>query len=87
MTGRLLVFVLQIDALSEVSQAVAGRAEVYLDGGVRRALSRGATAVFCGRPALWGLVHDVSETSPTGQHRWLWGCDVFRSAANCIGRH
>ena len=59
---------LQIDALGEVYQAVAGRAEVYLDGGVRsgldilKALARGARAVFCGRPALWGLVHDVSET-------------------------
>ena len=59
---------LQIDALGEVYQAVAGRAEVYLDGGVRsgldilKALARGARAVFCGRPSLWGLVHDVSET-------------------------
>ena len=58
---------LQIDALGEVCQAVGGRAEVYLDGGVRsgldilKALSRGARAVFCGRPALWGLVHNVSD--------------------------
>lgn len=36
--------------------------EIYLDGGVRRgtdilkALSLGATAVFIGRPVIWGLV-------------------------------
>jgi isopentenyl diphosphate isomerase/L-lactate dehydrogenase-like FMN-dependent dehydrogenase len=49
------------DALPEVVEAVAGRAEIYLDGGVRRgtdvakALALGARAVFIGRPALWGL--------------------------------
>ncbi len=50
-----------LDALPEVVEAVAGRAEVYLDGGIRRgtdvakALGLGARAVFVGRPALWGL--------------------------------
>jgi isopentenyl diphosphate isomerase/L-lactate dehydrogenase-like FMN-dependent dehydrogenase len=50
-----------LDALPEVAEAVAGRAEVYLDGGIRRgtdvamALALGAHAVFIGRPALWGL--------------------------------
>ena len=50
-----------LDALPEVVDAVAGRAEVYLDGGVRRgtdvvtALALGARAVFVGRPALYGL--------------------------------
>jgi isopentenyl diphosphate isomerase/L-lactate dehydrogenase-like FMN-dependent dehydrogenase len=50
-----------IDALPEVVEAVAGRCEVYLDGGVRRgtdvlkALALGARAVFVGRPILWGL--------------------------------
>ena len=45
--------------------AVAGRCEVYLDGGVRRgtdvlkALALGATAVFLGRPILWGLACQV----------------------------
>lgn len=48
-------------ALPEVAQAVAGAAEVYVDGGVRSgldvltALSLGARAVFVGRPALWAL--------------------------------
>jgi 4-hydroxymandelate oxidase len=50
-----------IDVLSEVVEAVAGRAEVLLDGGVRRgtdvlkAVARGARAVLIGRPILWGL--------------------------------
>lgn len=49
------------DALAEVVSAVAGRCEVYVDGGIRRgthalrALAMGATAVFVGRPVIWGL--------------------------------
>lgn len=50
-----------LDALPEVVAAVKGRAEVYMDGGVRRgtdvlkALALGAKAVLVGRPILWGL--------------------------------
>ncbi len=50
-----------VDALADVVAAVAGRAEVYVDGGVRTgaqaliALGLGARAVFVGRPVLWGL--------------------------------
>jgi 4-hydroxymandelate oxidase len=53
-----------IDALPYVSDAVGGRAEVFVDGGVRRgtdvikALARGARAVLIGRPILWGLAVD-----------------------------
>ena len=53
--------VASIEALPEVVEAVAGRAEVYLDGGVRRgtdvvkALALGARGVLIGRPVLWGL--------------------------------
>jgi len=49
------------DALPDVVDAVAGRAEVYVDGGVRggtdvvKALALGARAVLVGRPVLWGL--------------------------------
>ncbi|DBA04371.1 TPA: hypothetical protein N0F65_002133 [Lagenidium giganteum] len=56
-----------IDALPEIVKAVSGRAEVYLDGGVRRgtdvfkALALGARAVFVGRPVLWGLSHSGEE--------------------------
>jgi 4-hydroxymandelate oxidase len=49
------------DALPDVLDAVAGRAEVYVDGGLRsgadvvKALAAGAQAVLLGRPVLWGL--------------------------------
>lgn len=50
-----------LDALPEVVEAVAGRAEVFVDGGVRRgtdvvtALALGARAVLVGRPVMYGL--------------------------------
>lgn len=50
-----------IDALPEVVEAVAGRIEVLVDGGVRRgvdvvvALALGARAVLVGRPLVWAL--------------------------------
>ena len=50
-----------IMALPEVVESVAGRAEVYVDGGIRRgtdvlkAIALGARAVMVGRPVLWGL--------------------------------
>jgi 4-hydroxymandelate oxidase len=50
-----------LDVLREVAEAVAGRADVLLDGGVRRgtdivkALASGARAVLIGRPVLWAL--------------------------------
>jgi len=56
-----------IEALPEVVKAVAGRCEVYLDGGVTRgtdalkAICLGARAVFVGRPVLWGLAHSGEE--------------------------
>jgi isopentenyl diphosphate isomerase/L-lactate dehydrogenase-like FMN-dependent dehydrogenase len=48
-------------ALAPVVEAVEGRAEVYMDGGIRRgtdvlkALALGARATFIGRPYVWGL--------------------------------
>jgi len=50
-----------LEALPEIVAAVAGRCEVYMDGGIRRgtdvlkALALGAHAVLIGRPILWGL--------------------------------
>jgi 4-hydroxymandelate oxidase len=50
-----------IEVLPRVADAVAGRGEILLDGGVRRgtdvlkALALGARAVLVGRPVLWGL--------------------------------
>jgi 4-hydroxymandelate oxidase len=53
-----------IMALPEVATAVGGKAEIYVDGGIRRgtdvvkALALGARAVLVGRPVLWGLAVD-----------------------------
>jgi L-lactate dehydrogenase (cytochrome) len=50
-----------IRALPEIAEAVSGRTEVYMDGGVRsgqdvlRALALGASAVFIGRAYMYGL--------------------------------
>jgi 4-hydroxymandelate oxidase len=52
------------DVLPDVVDAVGGRAEVYVDGGIRhgtdvvKAIALGARAVMVGRPVLWGLVVD-----------------------------
>jgi len=56
--------------LSDVLRAVAGRCEVYLDGGIRtgtdvfKALALGAKAVFLGRPVCYGLNYDVRTFHP-----------------------
>jgi len=55
------------DILAEIVDAVAGRAEVYVDGGVRRspdvvkALALGARATLVGRPSLWALAAGGAE--------------------------
>ena len=52
------------EALPEVVEAVDGRIDVLVDGGIRRgtdvlkALAMGADAVLVGRPYLWGLAVD-----------------------------
>ena len=66
-----------LDVLEEVVDAVEGRAEVYLDGGVRRggdvlkALALGARATLIGRAMVWGLAvggeEGVSEVLRTLQ--------------------
>lgn len=56
-----------IDALPEVAEAVGGRCEVYVDGGVRRgadvlkALALGARAAFAGRAFACGLAVDGEQ--------------------------
>ncbi|HTT95076.1 MAG TPA: alpha-hydroxy acid oxidase [Solirubrobacterales bacterium] len=55
------------EALPEIAAAVAGRAAVIVDGGIRRgvdvaiALALGADAVLVGRPAIWGLAAAGAE--------------------------
>uniref|UniRef100_A0A8C6XSQ9 (S)-2-hydroxy-acid oxidase n=1 Tax=Naja naja TaxID=35670 RepID=A0A8C6XSQ9_NAJNA len=67
--GRQLDGVLPtIAALVEVTTAVQGKIEVYLDGGIRtgndvlKALALGAKCVFIGRPTVWGLAYKVNIT-------------------------
>ena len=76
-------------ALPEVVDAVAGRAEVYVDGGIRtgahvlRALALGARAVLTARPLLWALAvggadgvrdHLLELTDDTRDALGLAGC-------------
>ena len=62
-----------VEALPEIVDAVGGRMEVLLDGGVRRgadvvrALALGARAVMVGRPYLYGL----AVGGPAGVRRAL----------------
>jgi 4-hydroxymandelate oxidase len=63
------------DILVEVVDAVGGRAEVYVDGGVRRApdvvkaLALGARATLVGRPSLWALATGGAD-GVAGLLRW-----------------
>lgn len=56
-----------LDALPRIADAVAGRVEVLVDGGVRRAtdvikaLALGARAVMIARPLAWGLAVDGED--------------------------
>ena len=56
-----------IEVLPEVAQAMSGRGELLVDGGVRRgtdivkALALGAKAVLVGRPVIWALATGGSE--------------------------
>ncbi len=62
-----------IEMVPEIVAAAQGRAEVYVDSGVRRgsdvlkALALGATAVAVGRPLYWGLAINGAE----GVHHML----------------
>ena len=77
-----------VEALPGVVEAVGGRAEVYLDGGVRRAsdiliaLALGARAVTIGRPVAWGLAVGGGD----GVTRVLqWFKDELRDEAGLCG--
>ena len=62
-----------IEMVPEVVAATRGKAEVYVDSGIRRgsdvlkALALGATAVAVGRPLFWGLAVNGAE----GVHHML----------------
>jgi 4-hydroxymandelate oxidase len=63
------------EVIAEIAGAVGGKAEVYVDGGIRRgtdivkALALGARAVLVGRPPLWGLaVHGADGVRAVLDH-------------------
>ncbi|MCS7002527.1 MAG: alpha-hydroxy-acid oxidizing protein, partial [Dehalococcoidia bacterium] len=75
-----------IRALPAIADAVGGRLEILLDGGIRRgsdvvkALALGARAVLIGRAYLWGLaangeagVRNVLELLRSGIDETLFG--------------
>jgi 4-hydroxymandelate oxidase len=75
------------DVLAPVVDALSGRAEVYVDGGIRRAadvakaVSLGARAVMVGRPALWALASG-GEAGVAGLFEWF-GAELARVMALC----
>jgi 4-hydroxymandelate oxidase len=61
--------------VGEIAAALSGKAEVYVDGGIRRgtdilkALALGARAVLIGRPVIWGLaVHGADGVAQVIEH-------------------
>lgn len=72
-----------IDVLPGIVEAVGGRADVFMDGGLRRgtdvvkALALGAKAVLIGRPCLWGL----AVGGQAGVERVL---DIFRQEIDTV---
>jgi 4-hydroxymandelate oxidase len=75
------------DILPEIVDAVAGRAEVYVDGGVRRApdvvkaLALGARGVLVGRPSLWAVATGGSD-GVAGLLAW-YEAELRRAMALC----
>src|SRR5476649_1084302 len=62
-------------AIGEIAAALSDKAEVYVDGGIRRgtdilkALALGARAVMIGRPVIWGLtVHGANGVRDVLDH-------------------
>jgi len=74
-----------IDVLPEIVDAVGDRAEVYLDGGVRRgvdvltALAVGARGVFIGRPFFFALA--VAGEAGVGRALEMIGAEMRRDMA------
>ena len=87
--GRQLDTVLSgADALSPTVEAVDGRIDVLVDGGIRRgwdvakALALGADAVLVGRPLLWGLARDGQAGAEAVMRQLL---DEFDSTLGLLG--
>jgi isopentenyl diphosphate isomerase/L-lactate dehydrogenase-like FMN-dependent dehydrogenase len=75
------------DIVGEIADAVGDRAEVYVDGGIRRApdvvkaLALGARAVLIGRPCLWALAAGGAD-GVASLLRW-YEAELRRAMALC----
>jgi 4-hydroxymandelate oxidase len=55
------------EVLPQIAASIGGKAEIYVDGGIRRgtdivkALALGARAVLIGRPVIWGLATNGAD--------------------------
>lgn len=78
-----------IDALPHVVDAVAGRAEVYVDGGFRRgsdvvkAIALGARACMVGRPYVYGLAAGGQRGVETVLRQLMREIDVVLALLGC----
>jgi 4-hydroxymandelate oxidase len=78
-----------ISALPAIVEAVGDKAEIYIDGGVRRgtdvmkALALGARAVLVGRPILWGLALDGEEGALYALELLRQELDLAMALAGC----
>ncbi len=78
-----------IDVLPAVSDAVAGRVPVLVDGGIRRgtdvlkAIASGARAVLVGRPILWGLAHGGADGVETALNMLRTEFDLAMALSGC----
>ncbi len=79
-----------IGALPEVVDAIGGRVDVLVDGGIRRgtdivkAIALGARAVLIGRPLLWGLA--VNGEAGAGHVLDLLAAELDLAMALCGAR-
>jgi len=78
-----------IDALPAIADALGGRTDIIVDGGVRRgadilkAIALGARAVQIGRPIVWGLVVDGEQGVADVLRLLLGELDLAMALAGC----
>lgn len=80
-----------IEALPGIVEAVDGRVEVLIDGGIRRgtdvvkALAYGAKAVAVGRPVLWGLAAEGQRGVEKVLELLRYEVDLAMGLCGCAG--
>jgi 4-hydroxymandelate oxidase len=85
----LLKGILRPDDAERAVDAVAGRADVLVDGGIRRgwdvakALCLGADAVLVGRPVLWGLAQGGQDGAEAVLTQLLAELDTTLALLGC----